>query len=274
MNNTISVGGMTSYYNSFIQSTVSKKTASQKENSVDGVGGISARKTVFAKTVEKQIATSSVSDVSDICKAEAVSTKDMSLDEYKQYIQDKISDIPIHSSKMCDSRSISISEAGFKAMQADPEYEKWVLDKISETISTGFPSSSRALTGRICGVTSFGASKEDFRSMSWSEGYQNGTGDEIWAERSKGSFWSHRGNRKEMQVQADKKAAAKRELEKKWQKEAIEKRQAYTDFLNGKAMLETNNPSDFSDMFAPPVDARVSGILSSYEMGTLVGNFM
>ncbi len=43
---------------------------------------------------------------------------------------DKISQIPMHPSRMQESISINISEAGFEAMKNDPEYEAWVLNDL------------------------------------------------------------------------------------------------------------------------------------------------
>ena len=265
MNNTINLGGMSGYYNSFIQTVTENQM--KRAGTGDSKGTVSGGKDSFASTIQSKIETS---DACETKETAVVSTKDMTLDEYKQYVYDKINRISIHPSLLGDNLSINISEDAFKEMQDNPEYEKWVLDKLSFEMSSEFSSSSRMLTGKLNAMISIGASKEDYHSVSWSEGYQNGNGDKIWKEKSQNSFWEHRGKQKEIQVQADKKAAIKRELEKKWQKESIEKRQAYTDFLNGKAMLETKNISDFNDVFSMPIDAKVSGILSDYEAGTFM----
>ena len=52
------------------------------------------------------------------------------MDEYKQYIHEKISQIPMHPTRMSENISIHISEAGFEAMKNDPEYEAWVLNDL------------------------------------------------------------------------------------------------------------------------------------------------
>ncbi len=43
---------------------------------------------------------------------------------------DKISQVLMHPSRMQESISINISEAGFEAMKNDPEYEAWVLNDL------------------------------------------------------------------------------------------------------------------------------------------------
>ncbi len=92
-----------------------------------------------------------------------------------------------------------------------------------------------------------------------------------WEAQSKGSFWTKRGEQKKIQDRIDKRVAEKKELEEKWLQEAVEKRQAYTDFLNGKTSLKTNSISELDNFFQMPSNPKVAGILSAYETGTFVG---
>lgn len=89
------------------------------------------------------------------------STADMTMDEYKQYIYDKIIKMPVDYSQIQDAVSITISEEGFKAMKADPEYEKWVLDTIRRDLSAYYP------WGTVGESTYrshyFGATKKEYR---------------------------------------------------------------------------------------------------------------
>ena len=57
----------------------------------------------------------------------AFSTENMTLEEYKQYIHMKISQIPMHPSQILRSVAIHITDEGFQAMQKDPEYEKCLM---------------------------------------------------------------------------------------------------------------------------------------------------
>ena len=197
--------------------------------------------------------------------------KDMTLEEYKDYIHEKISNIPWPSSNLCDSWSIDISEEGFKAMKNDPEYEKWVLDDLTKALTTPYPEWARSIGGSRYVVAHIGATKEDCRADGWHMGYQNGTGDKVWEAQSKGSFWTKRAEQKKIQDRIDKKAAEKKELEEKWLQEAAEKKQAYTDFLNGDKVFKTNNISEINDFFQMPSNPKVAGILSAYEAGTFAG---
>ena len=172
---------------------------------------------------------------------------------------------------MGDCISINISENGFKAMQSDPEYEKWVLQDIQNGFSTPLPGWVRAIGGTDFVVANYGATKEECSCTSWSMGYQNGTGDKVWEAQSKDNFWTKRAEQKKIQDRIDKKAAEKKELEEKWLQEAAEKRQAYTDFLNGDKVFKTNNISEINDFFQMPSNPKVAGILSAYEAGTFAG---
>ena len=111
MNNTINVNYMTRTYSNFLKNNEAK-------------GGKAESPSFCDRVVEKS------QNVSETGKAGAVSTKDMTMDEYKQYIHEKISQIPMHPTRMSENISIHISEAGFEAMKNDPEYEAWVLNDL------------------------------------------------------------------------------------------------------------------------------------------------
>ena len=264
MSNTINVNGMTSYYNSFIKS-ITSQTSVNKGSKINS-GAVTGEKDSFISTLSSKVETAST-----IEEATAVSTKDMTLEEYKNYIHEKISNIPWSPSNLCDSWSIDISEEGFKAMKNDPEYEKWVLDDLTKALTTPYPGWARSIGGPRYVVAHIGATKDDCRADGWHMGYQNGTGDKVWEAQSKGSFWTKRAEQKKIQDRIDRKAAEKKELEEKWLHEAAEKRQAYTDFLNGDKVFKTNNISEINDFFQMPSNPKVAGILSAYEAGTFSG---
>ena len=267
MSNTINVNGMTSYYSSFIKS-VTDKTSVDKGSKVNS-GTVIGEKDSFISTLSSKVETAGILE-----ETAAVSTKDMTLEEYKNYIHETISSFPLCSDKMGDYFLINISDDGFKAMQDDSEYEKWVLDDLKTAFATPMPGWARAIGGTKYQVVHYGATKEECHSTSWWTGYQNGSGGKVWEAQSKGSFWTKRGEQKKVQEKIDKKVAEKKELEEKWLQEAAEKRRAYTDFLNGKISLKTNSVSEFNDLFSMPTDPKVAGILSAYEAGTFVGGGM
>ena len=179
MNNTINVNYMTRTYSSFL-----------KNNEVKG--GKPESRSFCDRVAEKS------QNVSETGRTEAVSAKDMTMDEYKQYIHDKISQIPVSPSQMSSSFSVHISDAGFEAMRADPEYEKWVLDTLKYNF--GFNNPWTGICGGIYAVHNFGASKEEYSGQSWHKGYQNGKGESLFQQKAEDSFWERRIRRsKELQ---------------------------------------------------------------------------
>ena len=159
MNNTINVNGMISYYNSFIKS-ITSQTSVNKGSKINSEI-VNGEKDSFISTLSSKVETADAVE-----EATAVSTKDMTLEEYKNYIHDKISELPFCADAMNDSYSIDISDDGFRAMQKDPEYEKWVLNEMKTVFETPYPSWARAIRkNRYC-VIHFGATKEESYGMS------------------------------------------------------------------------------------------------------------
>lgn len=155
----------------------------------------------------------------------AVARDEMSLEEYKAYITEKIVGYPMHPSLLGDSCSISISDEGFKAMKENLEYEKWVLEQSKGFKGNGMSAGAHSLSGRVCAFCNFGATKESCRCFSWSEGYQNGNGKSIWETESKNSIWKYDGSsaKTEQEKIIQKKAVDKKRQEKELAEEAARK---------------------------------------------------
>ena len=94
---------------------------------------------------------------------EKISPQEMSLEEYKSYIESKLQNIPRHFSRHRDDVTIVISDAGFATMQNDSAYEAWVFDSVREELN--FPDYLCGYPGTYghYDIMEFGASKEDFR---------------------------------------------------------------------------------------------------------------
>ena len=95
-----------------------------------------------------------------------ISPQEMTLDEYKAYIEGELQNIPRNITRHRDEVTIVISEAGYEAMQNDSDYEAWVLESVREELA--FPD-------YLCGypgtygrreVIQFGATKEEYRGHS------------------------------------------------------------------------------------------------------------
>ena len=58
-----------------------------------------------------------------------VSSEDMTLEEYKEYFNEKMSGLYTHHSQRGMNWVIDITDAAYKRMQSDPEYEKKILEQ-------------------------------------------------------------------------------------------------------------------------------------------------
>lgn len=119
-----------------------------------------------------------------------VPTKEMTLEQYKQYIRNKISQIPLDPSQRLSSISVHITDEGFRAMQQDPEYQKWVLDTLRANFQFHDPFAT--MCGGSFSVHFFGATKEEYRGEGWYRGYQNGRAESLFDEKAKDGFWERR----------------------------------------------------------------------------------
>lgn len=146
-----------------------------------------------------------------VFQASVVSTKDMTLEEYKKYIYDRISMLPIHPSNRNDFIAVQISDAGFRAMQADPEYEQWVLDTLQKDFMYCDPFSSRY--GGKCVIHSFGAAKETYRAESWRMDEPNR--EKYYNKKAENSFWERRAKRRKQLKEEYERLLKKRFYEKK-----------------------------------------------------------
>ena len=94
------------------------------------------------------------------------SPQEMTLDEYKAYIEGELQNIPRNLTRYRDDVTIVISDEGYQAMQSDSAYEAWVLDSVREELS--FPDYLCCYPGTYGRheVIQFGATKEDYRGQS------------------------------------------------------------------------------------------------------------
>ena len=67
-----------------------------------------------------------------------VSPKDMTLDEYKAYFDEKMNSLYTHPSQRGMNWIIDITESAYKKMQSDPEYEKKILDALAKNKAVDF----------------------------------------------------------------------------------------------------------------------------------------
>lgn len=190
---------------------------------------------------------------------EQLMTADMSIEEYKQYIYDRIASLPMHESNMLDSVSVKITEEGFEAMKNDPEYEQWVLDSLQSNFN--YPDVwSSVCGGKFC-VFYFGATKEESHGESWRLGFRNGEGRKAFDEKSKESFWERRQKRREEWLE---------QLEELADKKALSKRMAQSEFFLKSAAVK---PTEAGSRNAVNTDMLAMQIFSSFKANIMLESF-
>lgn len=185
---------------------------------------------------------------------------DQLMERYKLAIYDKIAALPVHSSNLSDSVSVQITDEGFEAMMKDPEYEQWVLDTLRANFQ--YPDPWSGISGGKFMIFHFGATREECRTESWRMGFRNGSGQKLFNEKAKDSFWERRKKRRqELMEQLD-------ELE---EKKAIAKRMAKSQYN-----AEVSAIKQGSNISSEPVncDRLAMQIFSSFKANILLGSFM
>lgn len=94
---------------------------------------------------------------------------DMSLDEYKEFISEKILQTPCHISRFKDDVTVVLSDKTFAAMKNNSDYESWVLNRIADELK--FPDYLCFYPGNNGRneVYQFGETKEDYRGTSFAK---------------------------------------------------------------------------------------------------------
>ncbi len=147
--------------------------------------------------------------------AENISREDMTMEEYKNFINGLLSSIPFDATRVYDKEIISISDAGWEQMKNDPDYEAWVLGYTAENRSVrnpffGWPGASGCIY-----VEKFGASIGEHIGQSVGTSGPGSSSNNVKNEKS---WWEKRHEKMEelMEEQAEKamkKAQAQRKME-------------------------------------------------------------
>ena len=73
-----------------------------------------------------------------VTEKNSISPEDMTLEEYKKYFDEKINSLYTHPSQRNMNDVIDITDAAYKRMKTDPEYEKKILDAIAQNKAVDF----------------------------------------------------------------------------------------------------------------------------------------
>lgn len=151
--------------------------------------------------------------------------QNMTMEEYKQYVNDKIRRLPRHPSNMQDIVSVQISDAGWEAMKHDPEYESWVFDMIKSNLDCTDPWSG--VYGGKYVIFCIGATKEECRSDSFRM-------ERPGRDNKEDDFWERRKKRrkkllKEYEELLRRRAAARRKWQEQYDRAAATARSTGSD---------------------------------------------
>ena len=204
-------------------------------NSLASGSGIGERKDFGSLVAEKE--SSERAEAAE--KVEASFRDNMSLDEFKQYIYEKISRIPMHPSQMMRSVCVHISDAGFEAMKKDPEYERWVLDVLRKDFSYQDPWADVA--GESFAVHRFGATRQEYRGDSWYLGFRGGRGGILYDEEAEESFWEKRCKRFKKYMKQCQEAAKEKQIQKRVIQEAAIRRGDFDEAVFAEGLVQTLN---------------------------------
>lgn len=150
----------------------------------------------------------------------------MTMEQYKLYIYDKISNIPLNPTRNNWDIFVFISEEGFEAMKNNPEYEKWVLDKIRMDFARIDPFQSNTTQ-----VMRFGASKKDYECESYTMPSKRDL------ERARKECWE----RKEALKKKLKKMQDRKWLLEKWYKQDVERKYIQLKRLDHADQVQEEN---------------------------------
>ena len=259
MSNTINVNYMSGMLNQYSKNVSKKSSVDSTATMSDAIEKASAEKTT---------------ESGETAAVKTISREDMTMEEYKQYISDKISSFPLHPTQAGESYAVRISDAGFEAMKNDPEYEKWILDDLKTCFATPVPSWYQAMGGPSrYTVFSYGATKEEFHGQSFPKGVQGSR--ERFASASDDSFWSRRAeSKKQIEAQAQKKAMKKKQMEKELAEMAAKKRYNHQQMMEKyyNEWLANNNMNTSS--YDLTSNARTSNMIAGAAISSYEASFV
>lgn len=206
-----------------------------------------------------------------------VSTEDMTMEEYKNYISWLMGSVPFDASRPYDEETVFISDAGWEQMKNDPKYEAWVLGYTVENRSVRDPFFGFGSVGCYC-VEHFGASIEEHHGEGFSKAY-GGTASGargLFQSKSKRSSMSKKGPLADKVPSKDydrKKLEEERWLKKKRQEEQLEKdwlkKKRAAAYLNQQYVENIYQSGTVADSYFPELVGASGSELAAASVFTL-----
>ena len=141
----------------------------------------------------------------------------MTLDEYKNFITEKILQTPRHFSRFKDDITVVLTDRTFAAMKNNPDYESWVLNRLAEEIN--FPDYLCFYPGNFGRneTIQFGETEKDYRGTSISK-HKN------FSQVQEKSYWELRLERLKKRIEAEQEYFSERQQLIKSAEEIAERR--------------------------------------------------
>lgn len=118
----------------------------------------------------------------ELCPLDRLVIQAMTMDEYKEYIRERILALPMHASHMQDIVSVHISDEGFAAMKDDADYEAWVLNDLRTAWTLENPWAR--FMGGAYSIIHYGATKDECHAEMWNAGFRHGDGKSLFDSMS------------------------------------------------------------------------------------------
>ena len=107
---------------------------------VSGIGQNYYQSSMVAMKSAKSVNSTEKADsfAGKVTKKSSISPEDMTLEEYKKYFNEKMNSLYVHPSQRNRNEVVDITDAAYKRMQTDPEYEKKILDALAKNKAVDF----------------------------------------------------------------------------------------------------------------------------------------
>ena len=184
-----------------------------------------------------------------------VSPEDMTLEEYKAYFNEKMDALYTHPSQRNMNWVIDITDAAYKRMQTDPEYEKKILDALAKNKAVNFGNYIPQISymhiddtyEKCYGYTQGMKENDSYSGSSSAKGTDAGRQKKARQKELLEEYLEKRAQMKEFQQEALEEKIAKQELERsRLTKVWSSKRQmaAATNAYESNVMTETSTGSN------------------------------
>ena len=241
MSNTINVNYMSGMLNQYSKSVSKKSNVNSTDSMSDAI-----KKASVEKTAESE----------EIAAVKAISKEDMSLEEYREMISEKISGFPLHPSQIGNSFAINISDASLQKMKDDPEYEEWLLNDVKGALGRAVPGWYQAIGGpsTYCVLNYENGEKGCWCHM-WSKDYKGGakSASGIFDDESRNSVYKR-------------KVEQKKQIEKEVQKKILKKKQMEKELADIAARKKYNNHQQMMEEYYNEWLANNSMNTSGYDL--------